>query len=531
MTQPREAGVTLRDVFRVLFRHKKKGLLFFFVVTAGVTAFTLLSRKTYRSEAKLFVRLGRENVTVDPTATAGQANVAAVPQARETEISSVLEILESRSIIEEVVDHLTPAVVLEKLQSPAGSAPPASDGDTGSLAGWSGKLTEWLEKFNLVDPLSEREQAILQLTKLTQVGVIKKSNLISVSCESHAPETAQSIVDALISACQEQYIKAHRAPGSYEFLSQQAEQLKADLNQAEVRLRDAKTKSGVSSLVDQRTILVQRLGKLEDESLFVAASLSAAEAQIAEMRRGAADVPAELTTAKTTGLPNVAADTMRGQLYTLQVREKELASKYHDEHPELIAIRQEIKEATSILNAQEPQRVQETKGPNHVHEVVQAALLAQEPVVRSLRAKADTLQSQIAEAKATLKSLNENEVLIARMQRDLDLADIKYRKYSDNVEQARLDDALENQRISNLSVVQPPSFDPKPVRPKKLITIALGAFVAFLGAIGLCLFCEFCDHSVKSTEELERHLEIPTLTAIPRMKPRQVALYRGRVNG
>src|SRR5437773_1976209 len=94
--EPDEPGLSFHDLGRALFRHKGKATLFFLAVLAGVTLWTLLSPRAYRSQAKLFVRLGRENATLDPTASFGQPPVVAVPQSRENEINTAAEILKSR---------------------------------------------------------------------------------------------------------------------------------------------------------------------------------------------------------------------------------------------------------------------------------------------------------------------------------------------------------------------------------------------------------------------------------------------------
>ena len=484
MTTSQDSGVTLRDVFSVLNRHRTKCVVFFLTVTAVVTVWTLSSKRVYRSEGKLFVRLGRENIAVDPTATAGQAAVTVIPSARENEIASVLEILQSRNVMESVVDKLTPGVVLE--QSPVGASAPSDESATDSPSS-SGLM----ERIGLSEPMSNRERAIQQLAKAADISIVKKSSVISVAYEAHSPETARAIVAALIEACQVQQIHANRAPGSYQFLLEQTEKLKSHLNEVENQLRDVKTTTGLASLADQRSILVIRIGKLVDESLTTASALAAAEAQVREMKQGIAGVSPELITARTTGLPNMAADTMRSQLYALQLREKELGSKYRGEHPEMIAVRQQIKDAEVILDTQEVARVQETKGPNVVYATANTSILAQEPVVASLRAKAQSLQTQVADAKSALKALNDNEVLIARLQRELDLADTKYRKYSENVEQARIDEALELGRLSNISIVEAATLDPKSIRPKRMMSLGLGLVFAVFGAIGLALICEF----------------------------------------
>src|SRR5665647_1284584 len=95
---------TLRDFYYVLFRQKRKIILFFCVVMVTVTLGTFLSPKTYQSEAMLLVRLGRENVSLDPTAQTGQ--MINLNQNRENEIKSEMEILNSQALAEMVVDAI-----------------------------------------------------------------------------------------------------------------------------------------------------------------------------------------------------------------------------------------------------------------------------------------------------------------------------------------------------------------------------------------------------------------------------------------
>src|SRR5437899_10683207 len=110
--EPGEATTSLRDLAPIVYRHRRKMGLFFLAVMAAVTAYVLLCPRVYRSQAKLFVRLGRENATLDPTATVGQAPVVAVPQSRENELNTVVEILNSRVLLEKVVDSIGPQAIL-----------------------------------------------------------------------------------------------------------------------------------------------------------------------------------------------------------------------------------------------------------------------------------------------------------------------------------------------------------------------------------------------------------------------------------
>ncbi len=525
-TQPTVSTITLQDICGIVWRRRNKCLLVFctiMVLALGVLFFT---KKAYRSEAKLFVRLGRENVTADPTTSPGQS-MSAFPLSRDSEIASVLEILQSRSVIESAVDKVSVGVVLEAVPPISADSRASDAAPTAAGPGLMSRVSSVLQAVGLADPLSEREQAIQKVLKLADVQMLKKSAVISVTYDARTPEEAQQIVSALAEACQDQHIRANRPRGSYQFLSDQSDVLKSRLKDAENQLRDAKDKTGLASPGDQRQILVQRIGKLEDESLQNEALLTAHNAQLSEMKRALADVSPESVTARTVGFPNMAADSMRSQLYALQVKEKELLSKFSELHPDVRAIRDQIKQAEAIVNEQEPSRVQETKGPNHIYEVAKAALLAEEPIVFSLQAKAKAVSNQIADAKSTLKTLNENEVQIARLQREMELAEAKYRKYSENVEQARLDEALGNGRLSNLTLAQAATLDPKPVKPRRLLVLGLGSLLAVLAAAATAFVGEYRQRTAEPELEVTGRLSLPTLAPLPTLEPRNMALYSG----
>jgi uncharacterized protein involved in exopolysaccharide biosynthesis len=123
-----------------------------------------------------------------------------------------------------------------------------------------------------------------------------------------------------------------------------------------------------------------------------------------------------------------------------------------------------------------------------------------------------------------LKQLNHHEVRINDLEREASLLEASYRGYSEKLEQARIDDALEAGRISNVNVVQPASYVVEPVKPQKLLIVALGLAAAMAGAVVAALSAEFLDGSLRSSDDVERQLEVPVLLSIPRVAERGVLL-------
>jgi polysaccharide biosynthesis protein PslE len=89
-----------------------------------------------------------------------------------------------------------------------------------------------------------------------------------------------------------------------------------------------------------------------------------------------------------------------------------------------------------------------------------------------------------------LKALNQSELRMAQLERDAELARGKYMQYANSFEEARMDLELAREGISNLSVVQPPSLQERPVSPSKTL-VGLGSLLlAVFGTAALVLTSE-----------------------------------------
>ncbi|MEN6459148.1 MAG: hypothetical protein ABFC63_09470 [Thermoguttaceae bacterium] len=490
------AGV-LEEVAVVLGRHSKAAFLCFLLIAGGVAAVTLLMPKQYRSQGKLFIRLGRENATLDSTATLGQAPIVAVPQSRENEINSVVEILQSRSLLEKVVDALGPAKILGRR-----SSAPSMD---------------------------QREDAVLRVTKGLSVEAARKSSVIEVSYAGASPGLCQSVVAKLVDVYLDEHGRINRNHGSHEFFAEQTRRLLAQLSRCERELRDLKSATGLASPAAQREQLVARIGRIEDELLQTETARTVAEARVADLRRKLAQLPDTEVSQETSGMGNEGTDRMREQFYALQVREKESQARYTDDHPKLREIRDQIAAARRLLDEEEKTRRHVTKEPNKLRRQAQSALLAEEPQLASLRAQSDQLRTQLAMVRGALRKLNGDELRLATKQREVDLLEADYRKYSANLEQARIDRQLETERMSNVSVVQPASYEPRAVRPRVLLNMLLGLCAGVFGGLVLSFGLDQTACFQRRAANVEKRVELSTLAAIPPLRSCGAAANGDRV--
>jgi len=155
------------------------------------------------------------------------------------------------------------------------------------------------------------------------------------------------------------------------------------------------------------------------------------------------------------------------------------------------------------------------QGLNEVRQKLKLALVTEDAELTSFQAKSGIINGQMANARVELKAINDTEVLLSRLDRDKEIQEYNYRKYSRNLEQSRIDGAVEKAKISNISILQSPVASPKPVRPKLLLNLLLGLCLGIIGGLGVVLVSNSLEHSFKKPEDIEEKLNIPALGAIP----------------
>lgn len=513
-------SLTMRDLVYVLFRHKWKMLLFFTSVFCLFVLVTVTSSPIYRSEAKLLLKVGRESVTLDPTASTGP--VMHVTQSRLSEINSEIEILRGRDLIEQVVDSIGCDQLMMTSKAAGGGS--SFKQQIKSLLSGPKKI---LKKCLMVEPLSERKQVLLKVYDNLYVGADKDSNIIKISYTSKSPEMARQVVSKLIELSLEKHIAAYRTPGSYEFFVEQTAHLKQKLKASEEQLKALKNRVGINSIDQQQKNLLDRIQMVEIEKNTAVSDLASSNAKVKSLAEAIAEIPQTTVLEETTGYPSSGADAMREELFRLQLEEQKLLKSFSEDSRNVQSIRREIARAQELLK-KEQDRTQVTKGLSRSYEELNLAMLTEKAEQVALREKLASLHQQFEAARQQLAPLNEAAIQIAELTRDIATQEANLRRYSENLEQARIDDAMESQRISNISVVQGATLPIQSIRPRRLLNLGLGLFLGAFGAILLAIVSELMDHTVKTPQDIEEKLNLPTLGYVPRLRSFQL---NGKANG
>jgi len=457
-----------REFLQPFFRFKRRGIIAF-VATIIVAAIGLfLCPRKYSSEAKLLVRLGRENLALDPTATTGA--LISLNNTREAEINSVILALSSRSNMEEVLDRL-----------------------------------EGKDAFDF--PMS-REKALTKLMKNISVSSPKTSTVVVLSALASTPERAQQVVKEMLDVGLNEHVRVNRTQGSYSFFAEQEKLMKSRLDAASVALRDAKNKYGIITLDGRRTALQQQLTAVELQMQDTKSSLKSSQAKIDEMEKGIAQLPTELIQQMIGGAPNSTLSNMRQKLYELQTSEQALLASKTSAHPKVLAIEEQVKASKEILDKEAPKH----------QEAASALLTTERSQAASLTARENSLEEEHKRLLKELEELNKHELDIVELERQVKLLDASYESYVKGLEQSRIDDALKNEKISNLSVIQSPSFVPKPAVPKNGIVLMLAVLAAGANAVVIMFLSDYFDETLRNASGIERLLNQRVFISLPRIE-------------
>jgi uncharacterized protein involved in exopolysaccharide biosynthesis len=502
-----DRSFTIRDMRRALARHKFKAGCFFVMTVAASVALAFLSPLSYSSTVKVYVRPGRESLNLDPTATTGER--LQMEASEQTAVNSALEILGSRIVAEKVVQRLGADAILR-----------GSVSDEANLAEHLSRTIERLRDTfpgaMPATPSDETEEAVIEIGNMVDSHAERLSNVVTIDCRAGAPEQARDIVSAVADVFLDEYVRVNRNERSLKFFTDQSELFEAELAEAVEALRREKDRFGLVSLDGHRVMLEGQLGRTKSRLLEIDGLSAATDSEVKSLSETLAGMPEKIVTQAITGFGHEATDGMRQQLYELEIKELDFLSKYTESSPFVTAIRRQRAAVEKILNAQPDQRTQTTEAINPVQQALRQQKLQLQAKSTSLNGEKDALRTQETQLGERLKEFNEHEMNLTRLQREVQILEAQYRAHAESLEQARIDQALAEGRVSSINILQPATLEITPVNPSKRMIVMLGIVLGALGSLAIANVAELLDTTVKSEDDVEHHLALPVLLSLPR---------------
>jgi len=480
----RSYSFTARDVVAIVFRHQRVMVLCFVGVVVGVLLSALVLPVKYRAETKLLVKRER----VDPVITPEQnAPMMFKDTVGEEEINSEVELIQSQDVLHKVVTTcgLDGKKLLSNILHP---------GET---------------------PQQRTDRAILQLRSDLQLEVIKKTNVISIAYETHKPELAQKVLATLDKAYLDKHLEVHHPAGQAEFFDQQADQYRKDMMAVESQMsKFAGEQNGVAPTV-QRDMVLQKLADFNGSLDTTRASIAEGEKRIADLEGQLKSTPTRLTTQMKKGDNAQVLQNLKATLLTLEMKRTELLTKYQPTYPLVVEVDKQIADTHAALTLEETSPVkEETTDQNTTYAWVNSELAKAKSDLAGLQARETALHAIVNVYMAQARKLEAQGIMQADLTRTQKADEANYLLYMKKREEAKIADAMDKDRMLNVSVAQSPVLPTLPTRSPWVFGL-VACLLASAVSLGVVFALDYADQSFRTPTEVMAELRIPVLAAVP----------------
>ena len=336
-------------------------------------------------------------------------------------------------------------------------------------------------------------------------------SIISIAFVGDDPRIVMDVTNELASLFIEENLRVReaQAEGTTEFLENELQQMKVQLEAHEEKLRAFKERS-MGELPGQLESNLRTLDRLQVERQMLENSLKNAEDRYADLNRqltgdgpGAGGAPA----------------TGAGRLQALRTRLANLRTEYTEEYPDIVSLKKEIAAVEADLAAQTSTSTPPAMPGGGAGN---AQLAEQRREIQTIKQRQQALAAQIKEYEKRVERTPSREQQLAMVLRDYENAQRSYQTLLDKRQEAKIAESLERrQKAEIFRILDPANFPERPYQPNRPLLILLGIAGGLAAGIGLAVFREQLDASIKTEADLvEASTGIPVLAVVPFVAPR-----------
>ncbi|HXJ94772.1 MAG TPA: polysaccharide biosynthesis tyrosine autokinase [Terriglobia bacterium] len=463
----------LRRNLEIPLRYRWTILTTAFVAVTLATVYAFKIKPVYRATAQIEI----DNET--PQIESLQDTYRGLPNSDDTFLKTQVRVLESDSLALETIAQLDLADNPEFFPQPASARP--------------GERASRLERGKLLNEFQSR----------LGVTLVPESRIIETSFESTSPDLAARAVNALVNnyvehSFHEKYDATRQASG---WMEQQLDELKAKVERSQKALVDYERRNAIVNIDDKQNVAEAKLADLDRD-------LTVAESDLAQKE--------SLYNLMKSDEKQVAFVAQNYLLQKLEEKDADLKAQYVDalgqygpNFPKVVRLRDEVNEMQSLIDAERQRTV---------------AQIQNEYEAAAGREK--LLATAEAQQKNEIGKLNELLIQQNLLKREAESNQQLYDSLLQRLKDATVSAGL---RATNVHIVDSALAPALPVRPRKVRSILLGLASGLLLGISLAFVQESLDSSVKTAEDAERLIGVPSLASIPAMHvKRSVDLLRWR---
>jgi polysaccharide biosynthesis transport protein len=488
--QPIEPAVSFGEVWRVLCKRKRIIWISVVVIFAAALGYTLSITPRYRTTSIIeFNKSNTDSLELDErSGMPGGANAMDYAITQRTQVNA----LTSDTLALQVVHDLG----LERRKEFS---------QTKSPLDYFHSVTD--ESSLPLEKAPHRMATVLKAYhKNLKVMPIPGTRMISIQFMDPDPEVSAKTVNSLVSDYTEQYFRIRYAATvqASDWLSQQLNDLKGQVESSQQKLADFQRQAGILGTDETHNIVMTRLQQIDGQLTTAQANRILAQAvwQLAqtgnpELLPGLVNV--SLSTGSSTTPSSLALiQNLRSQQNQLKMQYAEASSKYGSAYPKLIELQSKLDEINTNIQT----------------EVVNLAARAHNDYLATQQTQ-DGLRVAFEKAKEEANQQNDSAVQYTLLKHEAESRRNLYDGLSQKLKEAGV---LASLRSSNIVVMDPARPSDRPARPIFLLNLGLGMIGGLLFGVVGAVVAENMDETISSPEQAEIISQVPSLGFVPRWK-------------
>jgi len=501
---------SLRDLVRLFYIFRREFWLAFAGVAVLAVAGAFLLPPKYTSDARLLVKPGRENMTAPIEAADRQA---IYPQSTTRDpILDEEKMLTGRPVLMQVA----------RLYLAEMSAEPKREGFVGQLKealgsvrkAVSGAVGKAFAAVGLAEVQSEEEAIAEKLAARFAVTHGPGSNVMELSFAWGDPVVAQRVLKSWIRVYLDERTTVLGRKTLVTFYEAKVRDSDQQIESAKSLLRTRLVSIDGTSAQERLDALTKRLNDLSTRRAEIAAERTALLNGIGYANQQVGSLAKETVSERELG-NSPTFQALSTQLADLKRQRADALRIFKDTAPTIVALNESIATLEAQLKTEDRvlQR-SERRTPNELNTVMARNQLEKSMRLRELDALHTAFDKEASQLETVRRKVLETEPELARLEQALSVAEKSRALYLDSLEKARIDQALDDNRINNIAQIQEASLNPSRSSPKSLLLLILALPAGGLVGLAVVYLCAMFDQRIHDGGRFEERFGVPLWSAV-----------------
>ena len=515
-----EEEISLQDYILIL--RKRKRTIFTVIITAllAVLIVNFFMPPVYKATTTILL-----SKSVAPQAIFGGAE-GNILFGKADEIETQIEILKSYSIAEGTAERL-PADIFEKAQTENFEKKKED-------FRWLINIFDKLGLKNIVasiigvsnnhnhtnEPELTFKDTINQIRESITVNSLKNTNIIEINSENNNPELAAEIANtiAAVFVDESRTMNRSRATEAKKFIEEQLKEKEKELAKEEEEKLQYKKQENILFLDEETKINITQLANFQAQAAEVDTQIVENKAELIEAHKQL-EKQSETYVSSETITTNPIVQELQSQLASLEIQLPALLEKYTKGSPQITEVEIKIKETKNKIS----EKVAEIVGAkvtarNPIYQSLLAQIVTLETNTISLDTKKEAIAKTIINYENRLEKLPDKELHLARLERAVKVSENIYLLLLEKYQEARINEVME---LGDIRIIDKALVPDAPIKPKKKLNLAIGGVLGVMLGVMLVFFMEYLDNTIKTADDIERHLGLPVLGLIPKVNSKR----------